>query len=268
MIGKKMGWIIAGAAVAVPALLGAAQIQANYSDKTRNFVLSGFATFGFKTAGDGGMTFSGKGKPAVGVSVSQKLRVEALQWSGTASKSAAGTNELTEAVWTGLVHVVADQDTGKVDIQVPKASFKSEGRTFQLEGGLTIVQTLKDGTMTLKAGAGTISLFDTKPADAPSSIRSAQVAGNVRVVMRTQAKDQKSPTVLTADGARLVYDAKARTLTLTGGVKLTGDDSVMSGDAVGSSAVVTLDETGKPIGIEMVGEPGVTHITERKKGGR
>lgn len=267
MMAKRFGWLLAGAALAVPALLWA-QVQANYSDKTRNFVLSGFATFGFKTAPDGGMTFSGKGKPAVGVSVSQKLRVEALEWTGSATKSAAGTNELTEAAWTGQVHVVADRDTGMVDITVPRARYKNEGRTFELEGGLTVVQTLKDGTMTLKAASGSISLYDTKPEDAPSSIRSAQVSGSVRVVLRTQAKEKPAPTVLTADAAKLVYDAQARTLTLTGGVKLTGDDSVMSGDAVGSSAVVTLDAAGKPIGIEMVGEPGVSHITERKKGGR
>ena len=258
-----------GMGLVLPAMLWAQQIQVNYKDKANNFVLSGFGPWGLRKVSDEVISFSGEGKPAVGVSLSQKLRVEALAWTGTAKRSAPRTMELVEATWTGDVHIVANRDEGKVEINAPKARFKGALRRFDLEGGFVIVQTLVDGTMTLTAKSGYVVLFETKPVDTPTLIASAAASGAVRVVVSTQAKGKPAPTVLTADAARAVYDAKARTLTLTGGVKLTGDDSSVLGDAMGQNAVLTLDAQGKPIAFEMDGDPGVSHYTERKKkGGR
>ncbi|MCB8932086.1 MAG: hypothetical protein M9921_03155 [Fimbriimonadaceae bacterium] len=255
----------------VPIVAFAAQdVTVNFQDRARNMTLKRFDGFVITTQKDGSLAFSGSGSPAVGEWRSQGLTIEARVWKGRATKGDGKAYLLETADVQGAVVVQAAADGKPVILRTPRATFDGPARRVACPGALTIEQTTANGTITAKGASGYAELFESQPASAPSLLRKAGLGGPVHLEMRTRKVVDKVERVqtLTADAAQLEYDALARTVTLSGGVFLSGDDDVMTADARGAAAVITLDATGKPIRVEMKGDPGVSHLTRRGGGAR
>jgi lipopolysaccharide export system protein LptA len=248
--------------------LSAQDVTVNFQDRARNMTLKRFEGFVITTQGDGSLAFSGTGTPAVGEWRSQGLTIEARVWKGRATKGDGKAYLLETADVQGAVVVQAAADGKPVVLRTSRASFDGPARRVACPGAVTIEQTTANGTITAQGASGYADLFETQPASAPSLLRKAGLGGPVHLEMRTRKVVDKVERVqtLTADAAQFEYDAVARTVTLGGGVILRGDDDVMAGDARGARAVITLDASGKPIGVEMTGDPGVSHLT-RSGGG-
>lgn len=256
------------ASLLAPLLVLAAQDVSVWQDRARNMTLRQFRSFAFTTSDDGSMTFNGSGSPAIGEWRSQGLTIEAKTWTGRATKGEGGAYLLTSADIQGEVVVKASSGGKPVVLRTPKATFNGTTRRIVMPGAVAIEQTTANGTITANGSSGYAEFFETKPDTAPTMIRRAGLAGPVHLEMRTRrrVKDVQRVQTVTADAAQLEYDAAARTITLSGGVFLTGDDEVMAADARCAIAVVKLDAEGKPIGIEMSGDPGVSHLKRREGG--
>lgn len=259
----------------LPALLvGQQGVKVNFSDRANNLTLSGFASWLFNSDAEGGMTFDGTGNPATGESRSQNLRIDGKTWKGTAQKQADGKTYLLQIVTvTGNVKAVSKREDGEVTLLAPTLRYAAPANRFDVEGGVSVTQVQAKSTLFARGATAAIVLYEKKPKDTPSTIRTATMTGPVHVELRSERevvegekKLMRAYTVV-ADAGRMEYDAAARTVILTGGVKVVGDDTVMAGDATGSRAVIRLDADGRPISLEMTGEPGVTHFNERRGGG-
>lgn len=257
--------------ILAPLLVLAAQdVAINFQDRARNMTLKRFDGFLITTQQDGSLAFSGTGKPAVGEWRSQGLTITANAWKGRAEKGDGKAYLLQRAEVEGAVVVEASSSGRPVTVRTPKATFDAKGRRIDCPGALTIEQATANGTLTAQGSSGYAELYESRPETAPTLVRRSGLAGPVHLEMRTKrvVDGVERVQTLTGDAAKLEYDAAARTVTLSGGVLLQGDDEAMAGDARGSRAVITLDSAGKPLSIEMVGDPGVSHLSRAGGGGR
>lgn len=126
-------------------------------------------------------------------------------------------------------------------------------------------------TTTASGKSGSFTL-DPKAKGKVNPIRRGSIAGPVVITINRTEKspDKPEPELIkiSCSADRVELDlVEARTITLTGNVKLDGENGLYSGSSVGMVAVITLDESLKPIKIRITGEP-VDSRFKKKDGGR
>lgn len=219
------------------------------------------------------------GKNLVGIWKSQGLRIEAPKIDGTASLKQGIGLELSDATMSGGVKLVAERPSSvagskekqTATISTPTAVFEMPTSRITAKGSVTIVNSdpAASQNLTAKGSSGVITLEDVTTKR--KALKAATLEGPVTLDLRgvreesEQGKPKKKiPYVVTGRAGRMVFDAAARTITLTGDVFVSSDDPVLGGDVRATKAIIELDDAGEVKAIDLSG-PGQT--TYREKGG-
>lgn len=128
-----------------------------------------------------------------------------------------------------------------------------------------------DQNNTLNAASGTITL-DPRPSTAPEKqLKKGELAGFVKLHLVRGAKGPGDEKVvittmdLSADKMSFDFTGAKRTITITGHVVVTGDNTAFAGTMNADQAVIVVDDNFRIKSIDTTGSPTVTNL--RKVGG-
>ncbi|HMS56053.1 MAG TPA: hypothetical protein PKA27_11700 [Fimbriimonadaceae bacterium] len=257
------------------------QGQGSIKDAKGNMSITGIANARQERKGNS-LSFkagSAEGHNLIGIWKSQGLRIESPRIDGTANLKEGVGLELSEATMTGGVKVIAERPSSIVGakekqtatITTPSATLDLGGNKVTTKGSVTIVNDdpAANQKMVAKGTSGVIVLEDVSTRR--KAVKSATLEGPVSLDLTGQREEgeagkpkRKIPYLVKGRAGRLVFDAVARTITLTGDVFVSSDDPVIGGDVRATKAVIELDEAGEVKAIDLSG-PGQT--TYREKGG-
>jgi len=145
----------------------------------------------------------------------------------------------------------------------------SEGTTNKIEDKKTVPITY---TQTIKA-TGTSGKFVLSPSETvkKKALQSGTLEGPlVFDLSRSEVSEGKAPeiTKIHATAKQALIDLKTdRTITLTGDVEVTGENSALVGKTSCDRAILYLDENLKPIRIQLEGSPAESSTRQKRSGG-
>lgn len=247
-----------------------------FEDKDRNMTLRNLTSWNAERLDENRIRFRGAGNLFEGTWRDQGLRVRAQRIEGLAQRNAKGAYALQEATITGDVSAdlssEADGDPRKTTLIGPKVIYDaaSSEPTAALSGPLKIVSAVEaqGQRFELRGSSAKVDLAELD-AKADFPILRARVEGPVVFVLVARREiTEAGKTVQRAvkiDGTAglAVYDDTARTLNLSGGVTVQGDDTVVGGRASASRAVIHLDAERKVKSIALTGDPGQSAYRDR-----
>lgn len=247
-----------------------------FEDKDRNMTVRGLASWNAERVDENRIKFRGAGKPFEGAWRDQGLTVRARSIDGLAQRNEKGAFALQEATISGdvLADLVGDAkgERRKTTLTGPKLTFDAAAPepTATLAGPMKIVSVVEAKGQRFEL-RGDSAKIDLAPLDAKSEfpIVRARVPGPVVFVLTAKREVSEGGKTIERqvkiDGAAglAVYDDAARTLTLSGGVTVQGDDTVIGGRASATSAIVRLDAERKVKAIDLIGEPGTSSLKDR-----
>lgn len=257
----------------------------SFRDKAQNLYARNLSSWSFKTISASLRSFTFKsqaGKKVVATFAKQRIQLEASMIVGQVLISGGSAFDLREADLTGGVTTTVERDSGLAGSKAPQtttinassAHFDAQKSTVSSLGAISFINVDPPLSRTLKAtgSKGTITLSESPKAN--NGVSKAVIEGPVTIEMRgvRDEKNEKTgkvgkvPYLVTGRGARMVYDATLRTVTLTGDVRIDGDDPVLGGDLRATKAVLTMDGKGEIVSVDFEG-PGETILRDKSKGG-
>ncbi len=258
----------------VSAVLAFAAQGITFKDKAGNMELTGLSGWRAKQVDDNTIEFNGTGNPFVGKWKDQGLTLRAKTIKGTAKKK-GNAFHLAEATLTGGIkgNIVRTENgvSRNNDFTCAQAVYSADTNHLDLTGGVTIVSTSASAPRSIRFTGPTVSATLYPPETKSNwAIKAATITGPVVVVIetvrtvKTGDKTEKRTVVINGRASKAVYDDVARTIVLSGGVHLDGDDNVVGGTVEASRAIISLSEKREVIGIELQGDPGRTTFHENK----
>jgi lipopolysaccharide export system protein LptA len=282
---KAGRWIVA-AVVGFAAAAWCSQQRITFRDRAGDMEIRNGTSWFSQQLDENRISFGGKGRPIVAEWKKQGRYMESASIEGVASRGAGGALSLVSATLSGGVVVRQTRQSANSASTIPQvvklasasANYVAKDDRWTLDGGVTATQTDEGArqNFTITGQAGAVSLQTTGTSGPAGAIREAAISGSVKLKLQSaqRAADPKDPQksvwqtrVVDGRADRIEFDASKRTLKLLGNVHIEGDDPVVFGELDATSATLTLDERGKPIRLELEGEPGVTHIKRRPGGG-
>lgn len=247
-----------------------------FEDKDRNMTVRSLTSWNAERVNEDRIQFRGAGRPFEGSWRDQGLRVRAQRIEGLAQRNDRGAFALREATITGDVSAEltgdANGDPRKTTLAGPKVVYGAASRepTATVLGPMKVVSTVEaqGQRFELRGASAKINLA---PADAKADfpILRARVEGPVVFVLAARREVTESGKIaeraVKIDGTAglALYDDVARTLTLSGGVSVQGDDTAVGGRASASKAVIHLDAERKVKSIDLEGDPGESAYRDR-----
>lgn len=232
------------------------------------------------------ISFGGKGRPIIAEWKKQGRYMEAASIEGVVVRGAGGALSLESATLSGGIVVRQTRPSANSVSSVPQivkltsasATYAAKEDLWTLRGGVSATQTDEGArqSFSITGQTGSVAFRASGAAGPAGAIREASISDSVKLKLQSarQTPDPKDPKktiwqTRTVDGRadRIEYDSAARTLKLIGNVHLEGDDPVILGELSAVSATLTLDERGKPVKLELEGDPGVTRIRRKPGGG-
>ncbi len=185
-------------------------------------------------------------------SAKQGLRITAQRVVGDAVPNGKET-KIRTATATGGAHVVKTTNTGGSTLTASKAVYQDRGDNalVTLTGSVTITSIDNRKQRNFNASGPSGSAI-LDPSDKKDSLRTATLSGGVRVTMNDSAAKGMGQIVATGD--RLVYDnvSKPATVTLSGGVNVKGTGNSPFGTFSGARrAVLKLNAKGEVVSTEV-----------------
>jgi lipopolysaccharide export system protein LptA len=220
-----------------------------------------------------------EGRKITGDWKKQGVHVEVGQLEAIVNVEQDGARMLQDATLTGTILAkftrpssnAASKAQQTVTLNAASADYKGATGVVEVRGGLTLNRQDPgaDEKMTATGSSGTITLSDLNAQ--ANGVKSAVLNGPVVMTMTGRRRgDDGKPQAFDLHGSadKLVFNDAARTIVLTGHVKITGDDPSIGGEISGvNSATVKFSATGEVESIDMEGDPGRTIVTDKKKGG-
>lgn len=235
-----------------------------FRDKKQNMVLSRLKSWKI-TKADTGYTFLGSGSPFEARWNSQGLVFTATRVEGVAKDSASGLR-LESATFDGPVTTVIN-NTVKGTSRTTTLSSTSlnfsggfANPKLDLNGKTKVVSVSGGDTLSIVGNSADVALAPFEPKPEFPILRST-FRGNCEIIFK-----RNGSVSMNAVCNLLVFDDKESTVTLTGNVKLEGENDAFFGEAFAERAVITLNSSRKPVNVEMTGEPGRSSLGERKDG--
>lgn len=215
--------------------------RAKFGDRKDNFAILNFTSQLVEGNINEGFTFTFGGNPVSGYSRSQGLEFSAKTISGRAVSDKSGGLLLRNATASGgvVVDIERTEDAGtkiigKLTTSTATIDDPGSAATIKIPSAFTYTQTDTDKAekrvITMNGSSGTV-VVDTLKAISKSPLRSANIVGRVKVVIKvTDLKDGKSTTTdMEATGDRLTYDGNGRVMVLSGNVVFDGSQNDNTG---------------------------------------
>lgn len=255
----------------------------SFQDKSGNMFVKNLDAWRVERVDKATLRFTARaqsGKQLIAQWKAQGLTIEATTLKGTAKLGAKSTMDLLSASMGGGTKTVSTRPSADPQSKVPQtatilaqtADFDAAENTVTSPGALSLASH-DPGTQQkfdAKGSRGKVTLAKT----GRGAVQGAVLEGPIEMTLKgvreeTDEKTKKTvhaPYTVTGKGGKLVYSAAENTITLTGDVRISGDDPMFGGDIRASRAVITLDAKGEIASIDFDG-PGETVLKERKGGG-
>ncbi len=234
----------------------------------------------------GRIHFRGTGKPIIAEWKKQGRSIRALTIDGVVRRGSRGELLLDSAALSGSIVVVQEQPSSNVASKTPQflhlgaesARYDAAKETWELDGGVGVRQ-VDEGAMqqfALNGRSATIAALPRGTKGPAGSIGHADMAGPVTFSMRSSrtVPDPQNPSkpivrsqIVEGRADRAIFDSEKKTVRLVGNVSISGDDPVVLGEVTATSAVLTLDDRGRPMKLELEGDPGRTTLKSKRSGG-
>ena len=175
-----------------------------------------------------------KGSPVVIKSLNDGLTIQAP--SVVCDANTKTKTKIGKAVATGGVHAIKSGAGGNTDITASTGTYTSTGQSSKLTltGSTKIVSRSSTGTTTVTGGGGVANL-DPSANGSGNGLRTATLTGPVRI---EAVQQNTNGGTITATGSKLTIDNPAHTVTLSGGVNVTGNGQSTLGELRGADRVV------------------------------
>lgn len=255
-------------ALGVAALVSAQQAKRILLvDKESNVEIVGYSGFNIKYLGKGRSSVTATGKPLVVNWTTQEMNLKTSRFVGTVAQGEGRSLELESATLTGVDMLLkrasaAAGSTAKQELVMTGESgtYTASTSTLKLLGGIKIERKdpAAEQSMTLTGASATIILYPNPlPKGARSAMKSGEVAGPVRIEVNSVRVEEgkKLASKIVATGNRLDLSDPDSTMTLTGNVRITGNDPALMGDVTANKVTMKFDAKGNLEEIDAVGEP-------------
>jgi len=183
-----------------------------------------------------------RGKPVVVNSVEDGLQIEAP--SVVCDTTTSGKSRISKVVGTGNIRAIKKTPNGSTTITASSGTYTSgtQAGRLDLKGSVRLVSASARSTTTV-TGNGGYALLESGSRGAGSGLRSASLSGPVRI---EAVQQNTNGGTIVATGSKLDLDNKARTVTLSGDVNVTGNQKSTLGQLRGADrAVLVLNERGQ-----------------------
>lgn len=251
-----------------------------FRDKAGNMEVRNIKSWRIQPEGKGKIKFVGVGSPTLkGTWRAQRLTITAGSLEAYVTADSKNAYALDTASMTGGVQVDRESPgsaggTQSANVKSSTATYMAKEQRIEAKGNVTLHSQDDSIGQTIHAtgSAGTILLSD--PGARTSSVGRATLSGPVVLKMNAvrqvteEGTTKKVPYTLDGSADKMEYDAEKRTVTLTGNVKLSGDDPVLAGAEIEAArAVITLLASGEIEAVDFDGEPGRTVYKGQPTGG-
>lgn len=274
-----------------------------YEDATRSIRVYGYSEAEGGTLENGDFEFKMTGKPAIVESRLEGFKISGLNFAGTIGAATADSRSFVRSldVRSDVVAVLDSQvryqtqqeHANRFGTPAPTtptstdvATIRAERMTYSgtaVSGSFTIPSAFtleaasngKQGSGTFRqtltaSGSGTTLVVNPDSRGA-IPIESGSITGPVKVDIdrkEIEAGKPETQTLMNGVADRVDLDLKtARTITLTGNVRIHGESGVYVGTSEGDTVVITLDESLKPVRIKITGAPLKSTLRDRSSGG-
>lgn len=244
-----------------------------------------YTSWAAKMLDDGKIKFLSTGRPVKAVWGQKKTTIECLELSGIASREGKQDLEIETAQMKGGVTMVSTTASSNrqsaspqtVVLKANEADYTAPTGIVKLSGTVTVNNDDPGANrkMTMRGSSATVTLSPNLN-QPDRAIRSVIMEGPVTFTITgvRDVRDAKTgkktavPVVIEGRANRLTYDGTERKLSLTGNVRISSDDPLLSGTTEGlNDATIVFNEKFDPVSVEMNGDPGTSSI-QPKKGGK
>lgn len=236
-----------------------------FTDKSGEMVLDNISSISTRLTGQDMIHFRAVGHKLHGSWASLKMSLTAEAIEGDARRSSTGLM-LQGATVSGGVHLTMNRGLQVITADSKSAVVTSSGDKMHvdMDGGVVIDSRNASAGESVHATGSTGSVTVSQA----NGMGNATLTDPVKVDM-TRRLQGGAPAHLVARSKRLDINREASpaTITLTGDVSIQGNDPALAGDLRAGKVIITLDDKGQPVGMDATGEPGVTRIKKRGRGG-
>lgn len=255
--------------------------SASMQNKVGDIIITSYSSVKRTVIDDDTIEFTVKGSPFQGNWSSKRLSVECASITGRAKRDNKGVYQTSTATMSGGLKATAvrENKSGKQtsvltsERMVYSASGDTSGKAH-FPGRVNITNNLVNGdakTQLIKvSGASGDVLFTTASGSSESPIKHIELSGGVTANLneRTKADGKTKRLKINATGNSLDYSLDSdggATLTLTGNVHFTGENSQLFGDSDAAIAIVKINAKGEAYDVELRGAPATSTVKEKKK---